>query len=361
MKLRNQALLLAIVSVLLVSLISGCAASPAATAETSGSDEATAAANETSTAEKPVFGFVSKTTADPMFVATFDGFEIACEELGIECIYRGTDDASAEKQIEIINQFIAQGVDGLAIIAADYDALEPVLKQAMEKGIKVLSVDSAANPNSRMVHVEFASTVQIGRNMMKSAYDIAGGEGQVTILNGDARVAVFADFEKGIFEEYESDPKYQSIDLVREVAYGYDLPDQSTTEAQALLKNYPDQTVMICPTTVAILAAGKVIQDQGLDVKVTGIGLPSEMVTYVKNGISPEFWLWDPYEYGYLAGYSLDALMKGTITGTTGDEFDAGHLGHYEVTDYHDGGTQILLGEPLKFDASNIDEYKDKL
>lgn len=358
MKTGRKSLVLVIVGFLLLSLLGGCA--PAAPTGTT-SQPNTTAATSAPAAEKLVFGFVSKTTADPMFVATFDGFKIACDELGIECIYRGTDDASAEKQIEIINQFIAQGVDGLAIIAADYDALEPVLKEAMAKGIKVLSVDSAANPKSRMVHVEFASTIQIGRNMMKSAYDIAGGKGQVTILNGDARVAVFADFEKGIFEEYDSDPKYKSIDLVREVAYGYDLPDQSTTEAQALLKNYPDQAVMICPTTVAILAAGKVIQDQGLNVKVTGIGLPSEMVTYVKNGISPEFWLWDPYEYGYLSGYALDELVKGTITGKVGDAFEAGHLGHYEVTQYHDGGTQILLGEPLKFDAKNIDEYKDKL
>ena len=40
-----------------------------------------------STAEKKLsFGFVSKTTADPMFIGTYKGFEEACNELGIECI-----------------------------------------------------------------------------------------------------------------------------------------------------------------------------------------------------------------------------------------------------------------------------------
>ena len=156
-----------------------------------------------STAEKKLsFGFVSKTTADPMFIGTYKGFEEACNELGIECIYRGTDDASAEKEIEIINQFISQGVDGIAVIAADYDALEAVLQQAMDAGIKVVTVDSAANPASRQVHVDFCNTVSLGRKMFQSAAKMINNEGQITVVSGDPRVAVFADFEKGIREEY---------------------------------------------------------------------------------------------------------------------------------------------------------------
>jgi len=312
--------------------------------------------------KKRVYGFASKTTADPMFIGTFDGFKEACDELGIECVYRGTDDASAEKEIEIINQFISQGVDGIAVIAADYDALEPVLQQAMDKGISVVSVDSAANPNSRQIHIDFCNTVTLGRQMFRSAAKICNYNGQIGILSGDPRVAVFADFEKGMFEEYESDPqKYANIDLIKEVAYGYDLPDQSTSEAQAMFKNYPDMDVVICATTVAILAAAKIIQDQNLDIKVTGIGLPSEMVTYIHNGICPEMWLWDIYQYGYLTAYALTELVNGNITGEVGDKVVAGKLGEYTVEAHADGGTMIMLSDGLLFDESNIDEWKDKL
>ncbi len=44
-------------------------------------------------------------------------------------------------------------------------------------------------------------------------------------------------------------------------------PDKSTTEAQAMLQNYPDIDAIISPTTVGILAAAKVIQDMGSDCK----------------------------------------------------------------------------------------------
>lgn len=317
-----------------------------------------------STAEKKLsFGFVSKTTADPMFIGTYKGFEEACNELGIECIYRGTDDASAEKEIEIINQFISQGVDGIAVIAADYDALEAVLQQAMDAGIKVVTVDSAANPASRQVHVDFCNTVSLGRKMFQSAAKMINNEGQITVVSGDPRVAVYADFEKGIREEYaeHASDEYANIELVDEFYYGYDLPDESTQEANAMFKNYPDVDVVICPTTVSILATAKIIQDNNMDVKVTGIGLPSEMVSYFDNGICPEMWLWDIYEYGYLTAYTLTALANGTITGAVGDSFDAGKLGTFSVEAHADGGTMVMLSDGLLFDSTNIQEWKDKL
>lgn len=378
MKKRTLATLL-VVS-MCASMLAGCGSSGSGSASTESNTntEAPAAAEEEPQAEASedasenasetsgtglTYGFVSKTTADPMFVGTYEGFEEACKELGIECVYRGTDDASAEKEIEIINQFISQGVDGIAVIAADEDALQPVLKQAMDAGIHVITVDSATNADSRELHVDFADPVEMGRGMFRSAAKACNSEGQITILNGDPRVSLFADFETGIFAEYEENPDlYGNIDLVKEVAYGYDLPDQSTTEAQALIKNYPDTDVIICPTTVAILAAAKIIQDGNLDIKVTGIGLPSEMVSYYDNGICEEMWLWDIYEYGYLTAYSLTALVNGEITGAVGDTVEAGKLGSYTVeTREVDGGTMIMMGDGLVFDSSNIKEWSEKL
>lgn len=374
MKRRMLAMLLT--GAMCASMLAGCGSSKTQDASSGNGTDAPAAEEEAPALESDTasddsqeaaggltYGFVSKTTADPMFVGTYEGFEEGCKELGIECVYRGTDDASAEKEIEIINQFISQGVDGIAVIAADEDALQPVLQQAMNAGIHVVTVDSAANADSRELHVDFADPVEMGRGMLRSASKACGGEGQITILNGDPRVSLFADFEDGIFAEYEENPDlYENIELVREVAYGYDLPDQSTTEAQALIKNYPDTDVIICPTTVAILAAAKIIQDNNLDIKVTGIGLPSEMVTYYENGICEEMWLWDIYEYGYLTAYALTALANDEITGAAGEKITAGKLGDYTIeTRDVDGGTMIMMGDGLIFDSSNITEWSEKL
>lgn len=148
------------------------------------------------------------------------------------------------------------------------------------------------------------------------------------------------------------------MELVK-VAYGDDLRDKSTSETEALLQTYPDLKGIISPTTVGIAAAGKVLTDKGLIGKVhlTGLGLPSEMADYIESGASEWMYLWNPVDVGYLAGYAAAALVDGSITGEVGDTFNAGDLGDKEIIADGDG-TQIMLGDPFKFDSENIAEWK---
>ena len=63
------------------------------------------------------------------FEAAAEGAQEAAAELGgVEIIYTGPTDTTAEGQIEVINSLIAQGVDAIAISANDPDALVPSLK-----------------------------------------------------------------------------------------------------------------------------------------------------------------------------------------------------------------------------------------
>ena len=126
-----------------------------------------------------------------------------------------------------------------------------------------------------------------------------------------------------------------------------------------MLQNYPDIDVIISPTTVGILSAAKVIQDMGSECKVTGVGLPSEMAPYIESGICYDCYLWNPYDQGYLAAASVNSISTGESTGAVGDTVTAGRLGEYTVEEYSAGGTQVLLGDPIRFTKENIGEYKD--
>jgi len=313
--------------------------------------------------DAPTYVLVSKTLSDPIFIDMYIGFREFCESVGVSCMYRGSEEPTAEKEIEIISQLIAQGVDGLAVIAADFDALEPILTQAMDKGISVITFDSAANPASRQVHVEQASIDLVGRAQMQSALAICGGPGStgtIGILSAQPESQLHADWCAAMLLEAKENPEdYANIEILP-IAYGDDLPDKSTTEAQAMLQNYPDINVIISPTTVGILAAAKVIQDLGSDCKVTGVGLPSEMAPYIDNGICYDFYLWNPFDQGYLAAAAVHSLATGESTGAIGDTVTAGRLGTFKVEAYYDGGTQILLGDPIRFTKDNINEWKDQ-
>jgi len=61
--------------------------------------------------------------------------------------------------------------------------------------------------------------------------------------------------------------------------------------------------------------------------------------------------LWNTMNLGYLTIHAAQALRNGTLRpGAT--EFTAGKLGTLKIA-----GDNILLGEPFKFDKSNIDEF----
>lgn len=305
-----------------------------------------------------VYAFVAKDVQNPYMQKVYEGFETACGEIGAQALYKGPEAATPEKQIEIINQLIAQGVAGIAIAANDQDALQPALTEAMNAGIKVISLDSAVNAASRQTHIQQADPEKIGRGLVQAAYEMVGGEGGIAVLSATAQATnqnLWIEWMKKELDENAD--KYAKTPLVK-IAYGDDDPTKSTSETQALLTDSSIK-VIIAPTTVGMLAAGKVLQDKKSEVKLTGLGLPSEMAPFIEDGTCPWMYLWNPVDIGYLAGYTMNSLVKGDITGATGNAFTAGKLGEKSITEAADGGTEVMLGDPFKFDTKNIAEWKE--
>ena len=308
--------------------------------------------------EKRKFAFIFKSTGNPFGEKLMDGYKTAIEESGGECILRAPDLPTAEAQIRIIEELIAQRVAAIGISANDPDALQPVLRKAKRAGIKIVTADSATNAESRDLHINQADPELIGRVQIQAAYEMAGGKGDIAILSATSQATNQNIWIEWMKKEIE-DAKYKDMKLVK-VAYGDDLRDKSTSETEALLKTFPNLKVIIAPTTVGIAAAGKVLTDKNLAGKMflTGLGLPSEMADYISNGVCPWMYLWNPIDLGYLAGHAAIALADGTIDGSVGGTITAGHLGAKTVVDDGNGGTEIMLGAPFKFEKSNIDEWK---
>ena len=301
---------------------------------------------------------IFKNTGNPYGERQMGGFKDGIEEQGFEAILRAPDLPTAEAQIQMIDQLVAQRVNSICIVGNDYDALQPALTRATSQGIKVYSLDSSVNAASRSTHVNQADTQAIGETLVEAAFDQAGGSGEIAILSATSQ-ASNQNAWIAVMQETLKNPKYANLNLVR-IAYGDDLRDKSTSETQGLLASFPNLKVIIAPTTVGIAAAAKVVTDQGLigKIKVTGLGLPSEMADYIDNGACPYMFLWNPIDVGYLGAYVATALTSGKITGKVGDTFSAGRLGSYTITQAPDGGTEVLLGPPFKFEPSNIATWK---
>ena len=310
------------------------------------------------TADGKKIALVGKAAGNAFFEIAAKSFQETVEAEGgeVQVVYPET--ATADAQIKVLDNLISQDFDAICISANDVNALQAKLEEAMDAGIKVSSFDSAPNKDSREIFVNQAGTKEVAQALMDAVLDISGGEGQFAILSATSQSAnqnAWIDAMKTIME---GDDKYSKLDLV-DVVYGDDEPQKSTDQTAALLQNYPDLKVICAPTTVGIAAAAKYLQDNGSSCKLTGLGLPSEMQEYTGDDDShscPYFYLWDMQGLGKLSAYTTISLINGDITGAKDDKFTAGDLGDYTVTDADDGGTEVVLGAPLKFDTSNIEE-----
>jgi rhamnose transport system substrate-binding protein len=218
----------------------------------------------------------------------------------------------------------------------------------MERGIKVVSYDSAVAKDGRLVHLAPASDDLVGQTCIEMAAAASGGTGEVAILSATATATNqntwIAAMEKAL-------PSQPGLKLVKTV-YGDDQNDKSYRETQALLKQHPNLKVIIAPTSVGIVAAAKAVQDQGLTGKVfvTGLGLPSEMRAYQKAGVSKSFALWNPIDLGYAAVQLAVAAAKGTPVGPS-TSVTAGRVGAIAFNAEGVGD----MGKPFVFDSTNID------
>lgn len=115
---------------------------------------------------------VAKSLGNGFFEAANVGAQQAAKELGdVKVIYTGPTTTTAEAQIDVLNGLIAQGVDAIAISANDPDAVVPVLKKAMQRGIKVVSWDSGVAPAGRQIHLNPSNNALIGETNVKLAAD----------------------------------------------------------------------------------------------------------------------------------------------------------------------------------------------
>ncbi|MGV7206395.1 rhamnose ABC transporter substrate-binding protein [Oxalobacteraceae bacterium A2-2] len=304
--------------------------------------------------EKVRIAMVVKSLGNGFFDAAHNGAKEAAAELkNVEIIYTGPTTPSAEGQIEIVNSLISQKVNAIVISANDPNALVPIAKKAMQRGIKVISFDSGLAPEGRLMQLNPSSPELIGEKQIQMAAEAAGGAGEIAILSASAQ-ATNQNIWIGVMKKVLEKPEYAKLKLVATV-YGDDQSDKSYREALGLLRSYPNLKAIISPSTVGIVAASKAVVDEKLvgKVYVTGLGLPSEMAGHVKSGAVREFAIWNPIDLGYAATYAAYDFVKGDPGAKAGGSVHAGRMGTIAL----DANGEGAMAPPFVYDKGNVDKF----
>lgn len=291
------------------------------------------------------------------------GAEEAHAELGNsgELLYTGpTPENSVAGQIEIVTTAASQGRAVVMLSNNAGDQIAPAAQAAQEAGTRVVTWDSpipsGEGESLFVAQVDFEETGTVMADMALSIMGEDGGEFAVLSASPDAanQNAWIASLEEAL----ASDPKYASLTLV-ETVYGNDQSEESYNRALALVDGNPDLELIMAPTTVGIVASAKAMQDEGLceTVKVSGLGLPAEMVSYSLNGCAPEFALWSFVDLGYLTTYASYLLATGAMQGAEGETFAAGRLGEFTVEKdpTRENGLRVVMGPFTVYTPENVE------
>ncbi len=297
----------------------------------------------------PTIALMPKSKGNAYFIACHKGAEEAGREVGAKLLWDGPTEPDPAKQNEIVETWITRGVDVIAAAVENREGLSTALRKARQKGIKVVTWDSDADPDARDFLVNQATPEGIGNTLMDEAAKVLGGKGEYAIITASLTAANMNEWQKYIAARNAE--KYPDIKMAA-LRPCDDLKDKAFSETTAILNANPDVKLIMAICSPAMPGAAEAVKQSGrTDVKVVGLGLPNENKRYVHEGITPAVILWNTADLGYTTVMAAAAVVKGELK--PGDKtFKAGRLGELEVK-----GDNIILGKPFVFTKENIDRF----
>ena len=132
-------------------------------------------ANDENASKSVKIAVLPKMKGENYWDACKKGAEDAIAELSegndVTLLYDGPpqDQSTNQRQVDLLEGWIAQDVDAIVVGVVDTTAIAPTLQKAMNKGIKVVTYDSDTIPEARFLFVNQCAVESIARGLLDSA------------------------------------------------------------------------------------------------------------------------------------------------------------------------------------------------
>jgi ribose transport system substrate-binding protein len=136
------------------------------------------------------FALVPKAMNNPFFDLARDGCKKAEEESNgtIECLYIGPSEHTEAQQVQIVQDLITRGVDGIAVSPSNAPAIARALERAKEAGIPTMTWDADLLAEDQELRSTYVGTknYDIGVNLAKIAQELKPDGGSICLQTGGA-------------------------------------------------------------------------------------------------------------------------------------------------------------------------------
>lgn len=264
---------------------------------------------------KPRLVVIPKGTTHVFWQAVAAGARAGGEAAGVEVVWKGPlQEDSREQQIQLVQQFVGEGVAGIALAPLDHAALVPAVRAARARGIEVVVFDSDLDGEAGKDYASFVATDN------RAAGELAGRH-LVQLLSGKGKVAMLRYQVGSASTEAREDgflaaARAGGLEVVVDNRYAGASVGEAKTTALNLADTLRGVQGVFCsnePTTVGMVQALAQLDLVG-KVQVVGFDCSPPIVQALAGGQLAAIVVQDPRRMGELAVRHLaDAVAKKAV------------------------------------------------
>ncbi|MFN3616184.1 MAG: substrate-binding domain-containing protein [Rubrimonas sp.] len=236
------------------------------------------------------------------------GAQAAAEAAGANLlIFNANNDPAAQNSA--IETYIAEGVDGIIVVAIDVNGIMPAVEQADAAGIPVVAVDAVlpeGGPQKAQIGVDNAEAgADIGRFFVEHVGDGGAKLGIVGALNSFIQNIR----QDGFTGVVEGAPGVTIVGVVD----GQNVQDIALGAAENLITANPDMTAIYATGEPALLGVVAAVESQGRQdsVSVFGWDLTAQAIAGIDAGYVTAVVQQDPAGMGAAAVEALETIVSG--------------------------------------------------
>ncbi len=300
------------------TMLAGCGSSADKAAGTPASGASTSEASTSAPAADKKFKvyLITMDQMDQYWVNVDAGAKKAAAELGnVEYKWSAPDVKDDAKQIECINNAVADKADAILLAANGPDAVTAALKEAQAAGVKIVYVDSAAKFDGEATFAtDNTAAGKTAGEEMKKALEAAGKtSGKIGIINVNAATASCVARETGFRSAFEGS-KFELL----ATQYG----EGDAAKSKDIAANYITSGVVgiFGANEGSTVGAGNAIQEAGGKVIGVGFDKSDTILSLIKDGVLLATMAQNPDvmgEKGVKA--AVDALQGKSLGGAVAD------------------------------------------
>ena len=243
---------------------------------------------------------IAKSESNPVFQSARLGAEAAAKDLSekyskidvkIDWLTPQVEDAN----VQALNILAAvnAGTDAILIACSNEKVLEPVINQAVDRGIPVMTFDSDAPGSKRFAHYG-ADDYELGGDLMKELAILMGNKGQIAILAGNSHSR---NLQQRIAGVRNAASDYPDIEIVGEFHHP-ETAEDAAAEVLRVNKAYPDLGGWVMIGGWALFNESLIDKLDPQKIKIVAVdALPSQL-PYVEKGIVPVLLAQPTFKWG---------------------------------------------------------------